>query len=129
MRRYDFYWSDNPSRPLQLYRPHQQDACQYTWQGLVGASDGSADMKKEKMGTGFVVGLDRTPLLELAAQVGGPLAALRAESTGLLYLIRRVRDQFGEAEPVRLLVLINCLVLLDILRNGAPVSSTLIPGT
>jgi len=117
MRRYDFYWSDNPSRPLQLYRPHQQDACQYTWQGLVGASDGSADMKKEKMGTGFVVGLDRTPLLELAAQVGGPLAALRAESAGLLYLIRRVRDQFGEAEPVRLLVLVDCLVLLDILQK------------
>ena len=35
-------------------------------------SDGSADMKKEKMGTGFAVGMDRTPLLELASQVGEP---------------------------------------------------------
>ena len=78
-RRYDFYWSNNPSRTLQ---PHQQDACQYTWQGLVGASDGSADMKKERMGTGFVIGTDRIPLLELDAQVGGHLSALRAESVG-----------------------------------------------
>ena len=57
-------------------------------------SDGSADMKKEKMGTGFAVGMDRTPLLELASQVGGPLATLRAEPAGLFYLpvIWRVRQ-------------------------------------
>ena len=38
--------------------------------------------------------MDRTPLLELASQVGGPLAALRAEPAGLFYLpvIWRVRQ-------------------------------------
>ena len=114
-RRYDFYWNDNPPRPLQLYRSHQQDACQYTWNGLVGASDGSADMKKEKMSMGFVVGLDPIPLFDSAASVGGPLAALRAESVGLLSLIRRVRETLGPTEPIRLLVFIDCLVLLWIL--------------
>ena len=72
-------------------------------------------MKKERMGTGFVIGTDRINLLELAAQVGGPLAALRAESVGLLYLLRRVRDRFGSTAPIRLLVFIDCLVLLCIL--------------
>ena len=67
------------------------------------------------MGTGFVIGTDRIPLLEIAAQVGGLLAAFRAEYVGLLYLLRRVRDRFCNTEPIRLLVFIDCLVLLCIL--------------
>ena len=72
-------------------------------------------MKKERMGTAFVIGMDSIPFLELAAQVGRPRAALRAESVGLLYLLLRVRDLFGNTEPIRLLVFIDCLVLLCIL--------------
>ena len=67
------------------------------------------------MGTGFVIGMDNIPLLELAAQVGRPRAALRAESVGLLYLLLRVRDRFSHTEPILLLVFIDCLVLLCIL--------------
>lgn len=58
---------------------------------MIRASDGSADMKEEKMDAGFIVGMGSISLVlagfESAAQVGGLLAALRVELPGLLYLI------------------------------------------
>ena len=41
-RQYDFYSSvDDPPRPLQCYRVKQQDACQYSHDGPLAATDGS----------------------------------------------------------------------------------------
>ena len=74
------------------------------------------------MGTGFVVGMDCIPLLELALLVGGPLAALQAErspeSVGLLYLIRETRNRFGHSEPILLLVFIDLVLLSVLLKRG-----------
>ena len=113
-RRYDFHWCiDRVPRALRLYRQHQQDARQYTFQGLVGGTDGSANERTGRMGAGFAVGIDEEPLMTYSASVGGPLAPLRAEAASLLQLLRRVRERFPDHAD--LLVFIDCLVLLDIL--------------
>ncbi len=48
-------------------------------------------------------------------RVGGPLASVRAEAASLLQLLLDVASQYGR--NVRLLIFIDCLVLLDILRK------------
>ena len=52
-------------------------------------------------------------LMILSSPVGGPLASIRSEAAGLLQLLRDIATNHGR--HVRLLVFIDCLVLLDIL--------------
>jgi ribonuclease HI len=77
--------------------------------GIVAAIDGSVDRKAETMGAGFVVGTGPQPEDSLSFPVGGPLASLRGEASGLDCLLDRVEP----GEP--LLVFTDCLVLLTIL--------------
>jgi len=115
-RRYDFH-HDGTQIPeaLCLYRKHQQDALQYTFQGLVGATDGSANIRTEEMGAGFAMGHGRDPLLTFSAPVGGACSPLRAEAVSLLKYLQTVREQFPGQKS--LLIFIDCLVLLTILMN------------
>ena len=94
-RGYDFHWcTDQVPTALRLYREHQQDARQYTFQGLAGGTDGSANKRTGRMGAGFVLGIQQEPLMTYSVSVGGPLAPLRAEAAGLFQLLRRVRERF-----------------------------------
>ena len=54
-------------------------------------------------------------LFDFSAPVGGPLASLRAEAVGLLYLLRKAKIHFKKAIP--LLIFIDCLALLMILKK------------
>ncbi len=74
----------------------------------------SVDERTECTGAGYVVGDAVAPLMTLSLLVGGPLASVRAEAASLLQLLRDVADQYGN---IRLLIFIDCLVLLDILRK------------
>jgi ribonuclease HI len=65
------------------------------------------------MGAGFALGIERIPLLQFSAPVGGPVSSLRAEAASLLHFLRRVRERFPD--QCDLLIFIDCLVLLDIL--------------
>jgi ribonuclease HI len=100
---------------LLVHRNHQQDAARLSWEGLVAGTDGSVDERTECMGAGYVVGGDVLPLLTLSSRVGGPLASVRAEAASLLQLLRDVSTKYGRS--VRLLIFIDCQVLLDILRK------------
>jgi hypothetical protein len=82
---------------------------------LVACTDGSVDERTEHMGTGYIVGDDRVPLMILSSPVGGHLASIRSEAAGLLQLLLDIATNHGR--HVRLLVFIDCLVLLDILRR------------
>ena len=118
IRRYDFYSCvGNPTRSLQCYRTRQQDACQYSHSGLLAATDGSVNLKEDRMGASFVVveAQKSVALLTLSAPVGGPLATLRAEAVGLLYLLRRVKEYFKHA--VQMLIFVDCLALLLVLQK------------
>ncbi len=53
------------------------------WDCLVAGTDGSVDERTEHMGTGYVVGDDRVPLMILSSPVGGPLASIRRPSPTL----------------------------------------------
>ena len=102
-RRYDLYsLSDGPPRPLLCYREKQQDARQNLHDGPLAATDGSLSLWKEHMGTSFV--LVKKPgsavSLQFSAPVGGPLATLRAEAVGLLYLLWRVELHFERVIPL-----------------------------
>ena len=115
-RRYDFHWcTGTASTALNLYRRHQQDALQYTFQGLVGGTDGSANLRTEQMGAGFAIGRERQPLLTFSAPVGGPYSPLRAEAVSLLQALRTIRIQLPE--QTTLLLFVDCLVLLNILMK------------
>ena len=115
-RRYDFHWCLGRVPPaLGLYRQYQQDARQYTFAGLVGGTDGSACVRTDRMGAGFALGIERIPLLQFSAPVGGPVSSLRAEAASLLHFLRRVRERFPD--QCDLLIFIDCLVLLDILMK------------
>ncbi len=79
----------------------------------MAGTDGSVDERTETMGTGYVVGNDRVPLMITSSPVGGPLAFIRSEAAGLLQLLRDIATAYGR--HVRLLVFLDCLVLLNIL--------------
>jgi hypothetical protein len=83
------------------------------WDGLVTGTDGSVEERTETMGAGFVVGNDRVPLMITLSPVGGPLASIRSEAAGLIKLLQDIATAYGR--HVRLLVFIDCLVLLNIL--------------
>ncbi len=80
---------------LKLYCEHQQDARQYTFQGLVGGTDGRANKRTRRMGAGIALDIQKEPLMTYSLSVGGPLDPLQ--------------------QHANLLVFIDCLVLLDIL--------------
>ncbi len=114
--RYDFHWCEDPiSRALILHRDHQQDALRFSWpgDGLVAGTDGGGQWKQECMAAGYVAGTDLIPLMTLSAPVGGPLASLRAEGASLLHFVNKAAEKYGR--HIHLLVLIDCLILLDIL--------------
>jgi hypothetical protein len=47
------HWNEHRVRPrLQHHRQHQQDALQYSWDGLIAGTDGSVDEKTESIGAG-----------------------------------------------------------------------------
>ena len=54
------------------------------WEGLGAGTDGSVDLRAERMGAGYAVGTDPVPLMPLSIRVGGALAMIRAEVTSLL---------------------------------------------
>ena len=114
--RYALHWGHHQNSPLLLvHRNHQQDAARLSWEGLVAGTDGSVDERTECMGAGYVVGGDVIPLMTLSLRVGGPLASVRAEAASLLHLLRDVSIKYGRS--ARLLIFIDCQVLLDILRK------------
>ena len=118
VRRYDFYTCvPSPPISLQILRKRQQDAKQYTHCGPLAATDGSVNLKTERMGASFIL-VDKpgseAPLV-LSTPVGGPLASLRAEAVGLLHLLRKAKIRFSGAVP--LLIFIDCLALLMILKK------------
>ena len=80
-----------------------------TWAGSVAGTDGSVDYRRERMGAGYVVGIDPVPTLAISVRVGGPLSSLRAEAASLYVLVSRTPSD------VHLLVFIDCLGLLLIL--------------
>ena len=54
---YDFHWHAAPvSLPLVLCRKYQQDAMKANWGGLVARTDGSDDVRMERMGAGYAIG-------------------------------------------------------------------------
>jgi hypothetical protein len=115
--RYDFYLCEGqPAPALLAYRGGQQDACQYAHEGILAATDGSVDLASERMGAGGVAVrvLGGQAFWELSAVVGGPPASLRAEAVSLLSLLQGVEREVIQ-QRLKLLVLIDCLVLLDIL--------------
>ena len=71
------------------YRAGQQDARQLKHVGLVAATDGSADLRANIKGTGFVVTNDggHTILIDFLAPMGGPAALLRSEAAGILSIL------------------------------------------
>ncbi len=81
------------STALNLCRRHQQDALQYTFQGLVGGTDGSPNLRTEQLGAGFAIGSERQPLLTFSVPVRGPYFPLRAEAVSLLQTLLTVRIQ------------------------------------
>jgi len=114
--RYAFHWSVDPVPPrLLLHRQNQQDALRHNWDGLVAGTDGSVDLRAERMGAGYVLGAGPDPIAIYFARVGGPLASARAEAASLLQLLRDVGGRYGR--HVHLLIFVDCLVILDILRK------------
>ena len=71
------------------------------------------------MGTSFV--LVEKPgsaaLLQFSAPVGGPLATLRIEVIGLLYLLRRVKSHFERVIPLIYIYGLPCLRLAPDLQK------------
>ncbi len=73
------------------------------------------DERTKCMGAGYAVGVAVAPLMTLSLRVGGPLASVRAKAASLLQLLLDVAGKYGRS--IRLLIFIDCLVLLDILRK------------
>jgi hypothetical protein len=72
-RLYVLHWCTDPEpTAFKLYREHQQDARQYTFQGLVGGTDGSTNERTGRMGAGFALGIKKEPLMTYSVSVGGP---------------------------------------------------------
>jgi ribonuclease HI len=113
-QRFAFHWYERSPPPrLLLYRQHQQDSLRHSWDGLIAGTDGSVDERAERMGAGYVLGVDPEPILILSTREEGPLASARAEAASLLQLLRDVQPHNGSR--VHLLIFVDCLVALDIL--------------
>ena len=91
-RRFDFHFdATNAPKDLLSYRAGQKDSRQWAHAALLAAADGSADLRANRKGTGFVVavGADRRIIIELSAPVGGHVASLRSEAVGLYLYYRK----------------------------------------
>ena len=92
-----FHWYEGSPPPrLLLYQQHQQDALRHSWDGLIAGTDGSVDERAERMGAGYVLGVDPEPILILSTRVEGPLPSARAEAASLLQLLRNMLQQKGK---------------------------------
>jgi hypothetical protein len=93
------------------YRSCQQDAVFFAGGCLFCGSDGSVNWLQEKMGAGSVImsGNDPTPILQLSAPVGGPLASVRAEAVALICLLQQIRAK--SMVPSSLTVFIDCIMM------------------
>jgi hypothetical protein len=58
-----------PPPRLQYYRQHQQDALRYSWDGLIAGNNRSFDEETERIGGGYVVGVDSIPTMTLSIRV------------------------------------------------------------
>ena len=76
---------------------------------------GSVDERTEQICGSYVLGADPDPIMIFFARVWGPLASARAEAASLLQLLLDVRQRYGHR--VHLLIFVDCLIVLDILRN------------
>jgi hypothetical protein len=106
-QRFVFHWYEgNPPPRLLLYRQHQQDAAlRHSWDGRIAGTDGSVDERAERMGAGYVLGIELEPILILSTRVEGPLASARAEAASLLQLLRDVQQHKGS--QVHLLIFVD----------------------
>jgi hypothetical protein len=69
-QRFAFHWYEGSPPPrLLLYRQHQQDALRHSWDGLIAGTDGSVDERAERMGAGYVLGVDPESSLILSIRV------------------------------------------------------------
>ncbi len=78
-------------------------------------------MRTARMGAGFAVGTERTPLMQFSAPVGWPFSSLRAEAASLLHFLRRVQERFPDQRD--LLIFIDCLVLHEMGEVGIPATA------
>ena len=81
----------------------------------MAGTDGSVDVRSERMGAGYAIGAQPVPILVFSAPVGAPLASIRLEAASLLQILRDVEANHDSRIP--LLIFVDCLVLLDILRR------------
>ena len=83
--------------------------------GVLAVANGSADLRANSQGTGFVVtvGSDHRIIVELSAPVEGPMALLRSEAAGLLSILQQVEERYNG--HVQLMIFIECLALLMLL--------------
>jgi hypothetical protein len=82
----------------------------------MAGTDGSVDERTERMGAGYVVGVDPIPstTLSIRVPVGGLLATTRAEAASLLQL-ELIRDLgLSRVTSFNLLIYVDCPVVLDI---------------
>ena len=115
-RRFDFNsLSANAPKGLSCCRAGQEDSRQMTHVGVLAVANGSADLRANSQGTGFVVtvGSDHRIIVELSAPVEGPMALLRSEAAGLLSILQQVEERYNG--HVQLMIFIECLALLMLL--------------
>ena len=62
------------------------------WGGLVARTDGSDDVRMERMGAGYAIGDKPIPILIFSAPVGGSLTSIRPEAASLLQILRYVAE-------------------------------------
>ena len=86
-------------------------------QGCSRLPTGSADLRANCQGTGFVVtvGSDHRNIMELSAPIGGPVASLCSEAVGLLSKLLKVAERYNAY--VQLMIFIDFLALLMILSK------------
>jgi hypothetical protein len=114
--RYAFHLGHGLAPPLLIvHHNHQQDAILLGWHGMVAGTNGSGDGRTKCMGAGYAVGDAVAPLMTLSLRVGGPPASVLTEAASLLQLLRDVAGNYGRR--IRLLIFIDCLMLLDFLRK------------
>jgi len=83
-RREDFHFPADPTpEAMRHYRAAQQDARQYSFEGIVVAVDGSVDRASEKMGAALVTGCGREPTIRIFFPVGGSMASIRPEGASM----------------------------------------------
>jgi hypothetical protein len=73
----------------------------------------------------YVLGADPVPVMAFSARVGGPLSTARAEVASLLQLLLDLLQHYSH--QTRLLVFVDCLVVLDILQKSLALFACVCP--